>query len=268
MTRKKMIDFFVIAVLVYLGSLAYLYFNQTNLIFHPDTSRPETVEGVQDAIVTTKDGLTLWGWFLPPRGDKPVIVFFHGNAGNFSHRIWKALPLHEQGYGVILAEYRGYGGNPGRPDKEGLLDDGHAWMEFAQAQNRPLIIYGESIGTAVATAMAAENPEAKALILEAPFSTLAEVAQSIYVIVPVKALLKVDFDNALLIKDVKMPKLFIHGDKDRTVPVRFGQKLYDAAPEPREFVLIEGAGHNDLYDNGAALHIARFLSTIDVQKKD
>lgn len=263
-----MIDYLVIALLVYLGSLAYLYFNQTNLIFHPDTSRPDTVDGVQDAKVTTQDGLTLWGWYLPPQGNKPIIVLFHGNAGNYSHRIGKAFALNEQGYGVILTEYRGYGGNEGRPSKDGLLDDGRAWMEFAQAQNRPLIIYGESIGTAVATAMAAEHPEAKALVLEAPFSALADVAQSIYVIVPVKALLKVNFDSALLIKDVKMPKLFIHGDKDRTIPIRFARKLYDATPEPREFAQIEGAGHNDLYDHGAALHVLKFLSTIEGNKKE
>ncbi len=266
MTRKRMIDYLIIAFLVYLGALAYLYFNQRNMIYFPDTTRPTSVPGVQDSIVKTKDGLTLWGWFLPPQGSKPIVVLFHGNAGNYSHRIWKAATMHEQGYGVVLAEYRGYGGNPGKPDKEGLFNDGRAWMEFAAAQNRPVVIYGESIGTAVAVAMAAEYQPA-GLILESPFSALADVAQSKYRIVPVSLLLKDKFDSAALIKDVKTPKLFIHGDMDRTVPLRFGRKLYDAAPEPREFVKIEGAGHNDLYDYGAALHITRFLSTIEGQNQ-
>lgn len=262
-----MIDYLIIAFLVYLGSLAYLYLNQRNMIYFPDTARPATVAGVQDVVVTTNDDLTLWGWFLPPKGNKPIAVLFHGNAGNYSHRLWKVAKMHEQGYGVILAEYRGYGGNPGKPDKEGLFNDGRAWMEFAAAQNHPVVIYGESIGTAVAVAMAAEYPPA-GLILESPFSALADVAQSMYPVVPVGLLLKDKFDSAALIKDVKAPKLFIHGDRDRTVPLRFGRKLYDAAPEPKEFVEIEGAAHNDLYDHGAALHITRFLSTIGADNKD
>ncbi len=262
-----MINFLIIALLVYLGSLAYLYFNQRNMIYFPDTSRPATVNGVQDAKVTTTDNLTLWGWFLPSQGDKPIVVFFHGNAGNYSHRIGKAFAIHEEGYGVVLAEYRGYGGNPGRPDKEGLLKDGRVWMEFALAQNRPVVIYGESIGSAIATAMAAENDSA-GLILEAPFDSLAAVAQSIYRIVPVGLLLKDKYDSATLIKDVKAPKLFIHGEKDRTVPIGFGRALFDAAGEPKSFISIDSAGHNDLYDHGAALHVLKFLSTIEGDKKD
>ncbi|MGB4106795.1 MAG: alpha/beta hydrolase [Alphaproteobacteria bacterium] len=267
MTRKKIIDYLIVALLVYLGSLAYLYFNQRNMIYFPDTARPVNVPGVKDAEVTTKDGLTLHGWYLPPQGNKPIVVLFHGNAGNYSHRIWKALPMHEQGYGVVLAEYRGYGGNPGRPDKDGLFNDGRAWMEFAAAQKRPVVIYGESIGTAVATAMAVENHPA-GLILESPFSTLADVAQAVYKIVPVNLLLKDRYDSAALITNIRAPKLFIHGDMDRTVPLRFGRKLYDAAPEPKQFALVEGAGHNDLYDHGAALHITRFLSTIEANNRD
>lgn len=262
-----MIDYLIIALLVYLGSLAYLYFNQRNMIYHPDTARPATVNGVQDAKVSTKDNLTLWGWFLPPQGDKPIVILFHGNAGNYSHRISKAMAMNEQGYGVILAEYRGYGGNPGRPDKEGLLNDGRAWMEFALAQNRPVIIYGESIGSAIATAMAAEN-DAAGLILEAPFDSLVGVAQSIYPVVPVSLLLKDKFDSAVLIKNVKAPKLFIHGERDRTVPIRFGKALFEAAGEPKSFVSIDSAAHNDLYDHGAALHVLQFLSTIEGNKKD
>jgi fermentation-respiration switch protein FrsA (DUF1100 family) len=267
MTRKKMINYLIIALLVYLGSLAYLYFNQRNMIYYPDTARPDTVEGVQDAKVTTKDNLTLWGWFLPPQNGKPIVVFFHGNAGNYSHRIGKAFAINEQGYGVVLAEYRGYGGNPGKPDKEGLLNDGRAWMEFAQAQNHPIVIYGESIGSAIATAMAAEN-DAGGLILEAPFDSLAGVARSMYPVVPVSLLLKDKYDSAALIKDVKAPKLFIHGEKDRTVPIRFGRALFEAAGEPKSFISIESAAHNDLYDHGAALHVLQFLSTIEGNKKD
>jgi fermentation-respiration switch protein FrsA (DUF1100 family) len=259
--RKKMIEWIVVIVAVYLASLVYLYLNQRHMMYFPDTSRPAVVDGAQVVNVTTSDGLKLEGWFFASKENKPVIVVFHGNGGNISHRMAKVIPLTHEGYGVLLAEYRGYGGNPGTPGEEGFYSDARAWMDWLKTKPQKIVIDGESIGSGVAVKMATEYDIA-GLILESPYTSITEVAQSIYPIVPVGYLLKDRFPSIDRIKDVKAPILIIHGKLDRTIPVRFGQKLYMAAPQPKNLIVLDQAGHNDLYDQGAALHVLQFLSTI------
>lgn len=257
-----MIEFSLIIVFVYISSLTYLYFNQRNMMYFPDTTRPVPVKGVETINVKTEDGLDLQAWFLPPADkNKPVILLFHGNAGNFSHRLWKAALFHEKGYGVLLAEYRGYGGNPGKISEQGFYNDGRAYTDYLIQRGYKIVLYGESIGTGVATRMAAEY-EILGLILEAPYTSIGAVAQSVYPVVPVKLLLRDRFPSIDIIGKVKAPKLFIHGALDRTIPVRFGQKLFETAPEPKTFILLESAGHNDLYDHSAAEHVIRFLDAL------
>lgn len=257
-----MIEFFLVIIFVYIGSLAYLYFNQRNMMYFPDTARPAAVAGVATINVATKDGLDLQSWFLPPPDkNKPVILLFHGNAGNYSHRLWKAALFHQKGYGVLLAEYRGYGGNPGTISEQGFYDDARAYMDYLNKHGYKIVLYGESIGTGVATRMAVEY-ETLGLILESPYTSIDAVAQSIYRVVPVKLLLRDRFPSIDIIEKVKVPKLFLHGALDRTIAVRFGHKLFEAAPEPKTFVLLKSAGHNDLYDHGAAEQVIRFLDEV------
>ena len=256
-----MTAFFLIIVLVYVCSLIYLYFNQRNMMYFPDTARPAPVDGVETVTVTTRDDLELQSWFLPPADkNKPVILLFHDNAGNFSHRLWKAALFNQKGYGVLLAEYRGYGGNPGRISEEGFYNDGRAYMDYLIQRDYKIVLYGESIGTGIATRMADEY-EILGLILEAPYTSVGAVAQSIYPLVPVNLLLRDKYPSIDIIKKVKAPKLFIHGALDRTIPVRFGRELFEAAPEPKTFILLKSAGHNDLYDHGAAPQVIRFLDS-------
>ncbi len=263
-----MVDFIFVFALVYLATTAYLYFNQRNLVYFPDKTRPAITAGAEVITVQTSDGLTLEGWYYPPKNPSlPVILHFQGNAGNQAHRAWKAEFFAGQGYGVLLAGYRGYGGNPGSISEEGLYNDGRAYIEFLKTGNRPIILYGESLGTGIATRMAAEYDIA-GLILEAPYSSIVDVAQSIYIFVPVRQLLKDKFQSIQSIGKVKAPKLFIHGERDATIPIRFGRKLFDAAQEPKSFISIDSAGHNDLYMNGTALHVLQFLSTIPSKPKD
>jgi fermentation-respiration switch protein FrsA (DUF1100 family) len=261
-SRKKMMEYLVVILLVYAASLAYLYYNQRNMIYFPDTSVPDLVPGIEAVEVETVDGLKLRGWWFPPTNPKlPLVVHFQGNAGNHFHRGWKAELLNKNGYGVLLATYRGYGGNPGTMSEQGLLDDGRAWMNFLRTQGKPIVVFGESLGTGVAVRMAGEF-DAAGLILESPYSSIADVAQSLYPIVPVKILLRDRFDSMANIGAVKAPKLFVHGVLDRTIPIKFGRRLFDAADEPKSFIALDSAGHNDLYDHDAALHILDFLSTI------
>lgn len=273
--KSRMKQIIIKAILVYLGLLAFLYFYQRSLLYFPDKQTPHPADfGVEEQVevvhVTTRSGLKLHGWYIPP-GDpaKPDMVFFHGNAGHFGHRIYKAAPYIEAGYGVLLAEYPGYGGNPGKPSEEGFYESGRAFISWLQNEKERTVpvLYGESIGTGVAVQMAGEF-DIDALILEAPYSSMVHLGQSRYIVVPVGLLLKDRYESINKIEHISVPKFFIHGVRDMTIPIKFARQLYDKASEPKSFVEIEKAGHNDLYNYGAQLHVLDFLSTIGSEKTD
>lgn len=243
----------------YIGFLVLVYFGQRYLQYYPDRSRPGTpaangLKEMQELRVRTEDGLDLLAWFAPPKKKNgKVIVFYHGNAGNIADRASKARHFLDAGYGVYLCEYRGYGGNKGFISEEGLYRDARAalkWLEangYAPAQ---WIIYGESLGSGVAVQMAAEF-QPKILILESAFGTAVDIAKKAYFWLPVGFLMKDRYESINKIKAVKSSLLMIHGSKDELVPYGLGKKLYDAANHPKEFITIDGGGHNDLYDHHA-----------------
>jgi fermentation-respiration switch protein FrsA (DUF1100 family) len=265
MSKKKPMDFLISFLLIYILLALTLYFTQRNFIYFPDTERPDpaSFEIVTEiAEVVTEDDLALQGWYFPPKDGKPVIIYFHGNASHYGNRYSKILPYIEQGYGALLTGYRGYGGNPGSPSEQGFYKDARAYFKFLESKNIPLsktVIYGESIGSGAATQMATEY-KAAGLILEAPFSAVADVARKAYFFLPLNLLLKDQFRNIDKISHVKMPLLIIHGNNDSTIPVALSRRLFEAAQEPKQFVLIEGAGHNDLYSHGASAAVLEFLT--------
>ena len=277
MSKKTMIGFLATAALVYLVVIGFMYIFQRHMMHFPNRTRPDPAAyGVQDNVqivrVTTADGLKLEGWYFAPQDrDKPVIVNFHGNAWNIAERLPKMAGFIRAGYGVLLAEYRGYGGNPGKPTEEGLYVDARAYLKWLREMEgvspAHIIFYGESLGTGVALQMAAEQSQRKepvsAVVLEAPYSSVVDVAQSRYFFAPVRWLIKDHYKSTEKIDRVKAPILFLHGTKDRTIPIRFARKLFEFAEEPKTFVTLEGAAHNDLYDYGAETHVLDFLSRID-----
>jgi uncharacterized protein len=245
------------ALAAYTALLGGLYLFQRHLLYFPDRTRPALGElaplGFREVTVTTADGLSLLSWYLPPREGRPVIAYFHGNGGHIGYRAGRLPRFVREAYGVLILEYRGYGGNPGTPTEAGLYADGAAALDFLQRDGiRPsrLALYGESLGSGVAVYLAAQR-EIGALILEAPFTSVAEVAQYHYSFVPAALLLQDRFDSMSRIGNVKAPILILHGDRDRVVPVRFGRALFDAAPEPKQFWFSPQAGHEDLARFGA-----------------
>ena len=167
------------------------------------------------------------------------------------------------GYGVLLAEYRGYGGNPGGPSEQGFYADGRAYIDWLKREKKPekIVIYGESIGSGTAVQMATEY-DVSGLVLETPFTSLVDIAAAQYFFVPVRYLLQDRFDNIGKITKVKAPKLVLHGLKDGTIPYASGRSLFDAAPEPKNFVDFPDGGHNNLYDFAAADYVIEFLNRI------
>jgi uncharacterized protein len=242
-----------------------LYVFQRNLLYFPIGHRPELGTlaelGVSEVEIRTNDGLSLLAWYSPPRGDRPVVAYFHGNGGHIGYRAERLRRFAREGYGVLMAEYRGYGGNPGTPTEDGLCADGVAALDFLRQEGiapSQLVLYGESLGSGVAVVLATQRDVA-GLILEAPFTSVAEVAQYHYSFVPASALVRDRFDSLSRIGRVRAPILVLHGERDRVVPVRFGRALFDAAPEPKEIWLSREAGHEDLARFGAFEAVLRFL---------
>jgi fermentation-respiration switch protein FrsA (DUF1100 family) len=245
--------------------VAGLYVFQRQLLYFPDVARPKLGDlaalGVREVKLRTVDELSLLSWYLPPSNGRPVVAYFHGNGGHIGYRAERLRWFARAGYGVMMAEYRGYGGNPGAPTEFGLLTDGGAALDFLGgagiAPNR-LVIYGESLGSGVAVPLAAQR-EVAALVLEAPFTSVAEVAQYHYSFMPASALVRDRFDSRASIGHVKAPILVLHGEQDRIVPPRFGHALFDAASEPKELWLAREAGHEDLARYGAFEAVLDFL---------
>src|SRR5688500_15680583 len=239
----------VIAALVLAVWLA-----QRSFIYFPDGQVPAAAAvGLRQAEpvrYTTSDGLDLEGWFVParePSADRAIIVF-NGNAGNRAHRAVIAASFAARGFATLLVDYRGYGGNPGLPSEQGLYRDARAALKYMRSRadvNPSRIVYfGESLGAAVALELAVEFPPA-ALILRSPFSSMTAIGSRHYPFLPVRWLLRDRYPSIDRVRRLTSPLLVIAGDSDRIIPFDDSERLYEAAREPRELVVLKGANHND-----------------------
>jgi hypothetical protein len=251
---------------IYLVLMAALFLLQRRLIYLPDSLRPEPsafgVPEMAPVALFTDDGLELLAWWRPPASaDAPVMVYFHGNAGHIGYRGPKIRPYLDRGWGVLLTTWRGYSGNPGRPTESGLYADGRAALAFLKSSGVTpdrTILYGESLGSAVAAQLAADFPAA-AVVLESPFTSIADIAARSFAIFPVRLLVRDKFDVLARIGRVRSPLLVVHGEGDAVVPLRHGRRLLEAANPPKAGHFVPGAGHNDLYSFGAAQAIIEFV---------
>jgi fermentation-respiration switch protein FrsA (DUF1100 family) len=267
--RHFMISFMATVTGVYLAFALALFVFQRSLLYHPDSSAPELEAsgiGTMDVVtLKTSDGLSLLSWYRRAAPRRPTLVYFHGNAGNIESRGFKVRDYLDAGFGLLLVGYRGYGGNPGKPSEEGLYLDGRAALAFLAADGvipENLVLYGESLGTGIAVQLASErdrDPLVGALVLEAPYTSIAEVAGNHYPFLPAGLLVKDRFDSAAKIALVGAPVFIFHGDRDRTIPIRFGKGLFAAAVEPKVSLWLAGASHNNLYEFGASRAVQDFL---------
>lgn len=256
-----------LAAVAYGAALGAAFAAQRSLIYFPDGTRPEPDRGVlpdiEPVTLETHDGLSLLAWHQRPRrAGAPTLVYFHGNAGHLGIRAAKLAPYLEAGFGGLLTSWRGYSGNPGKPSEQGLYADGRAALGFltrAGIESGRIILYGESLGTGVAVQLATETRPA-AVVLEAPYTSIPDIAAWRVPVAPVKPLVIDRFDSLAKIGAVQAPLLVVHGERDTTIPVRFGRKLFDAANDPKLGVFIDGAGHLDLYDHGMAGIVLDFLA--------
>jgi fermentation-respiration switch protein FrsA (DUF1100 family) len=256
----------VIVTLVASGLVALMWSQQRRLIYFPSPGPVPSAATVlpygRDVTFETDDGIRLGAWYFP--AGRTAVLVFNGNAGDRSMRAELAAALNRLGHSVLLFDYRGYGGNPGRPSEDGLAADARAaraWLD-AQPDVDRIVYFGESLGAAVAIGLAVQRPPA-ALVLRSPFTSLPDVGAVHYPWLPVRRLLFDRYPSIDRIKSVRAPLLVIAGDRDDIVPAALSERLYVAAAEPKRYVLVPGVGHNDpaLLDGPQMLdEIDRWLS--------
>lgn len=251
-------------IVIYLCCVAGLYFVQRKMIYFPNAVDFDLPEGFEKVFVETEPDLELSQIYKAPKENKPVLVFFHGNASNHLMNLYKAVPYLEQGYGMLSVGYRGYNGDAGKPSERGLYQDARAAISYLSAQgfdSSEMIFYGQSLGTGIAVQMALEYPNVQALILESPYTALFDVAAKAYPFIPARLLMRDRFDSLSKIKNIEIPLFIIHGEKDAIVPASLGKKLFEHANEPKEIVLLEQYGHNDIPDDIKSKKVLSFLKS-------
>jgi fermentation-respiration switch protein FrsA (DUF1100 family) len=213
-----------------------------------------------DKVTLPLNGDQLAGWWVPSKDPQArTLLYLHGNAGNVATNAEHVLRLYSTGLNVFIFDYRGYGDSTGGPPRENLVyeDTERAWTYLVDERKIPpahIVIYGHSLGGAIAIDLASKHPEAGALVTESTFTSVAEFADgSLYAYLPIRLILTERFDSISKIRSIRLPKLIFHGQADTMCPPRMAQRLYDEAPDPKQLALIPGGGHEDSAEvNGTA----------------
>ena len=246
-------------VLFILFYVALLLIFENKIIFYP-SRYPEgfwnpASAGVpaQDIYFMAEDGVKLHGWFIPAQNAVATLLWFHGNAGNLSHRLDNIQRLAPLNLNIFIFDYRGYGRSEGEPDEQGIYMDSQAAykkaLEMDGVSIDALFLFGRSLGGICAVETALNNP-ARGLILESVFTSASDMSRKVFPLIPLGWALRSKLDAIGKVPHLKLPKLFLHGTRDEIVPYDLGRKLFDHAGEPKTFYAIEGAGHNDTYIMG------------------
>jgi fermentation-respiration switch protein FrsA (DUF1100 family) len=248
--------FVILFTLFGVGLRVSLVWFEEKLIYFPSTelaTTPEAVGLTHERIdLRSSDGVRVSAWYLPvrlPSENRRAVLFCHGNAGNIADRLPRVAELHGQlGVDVLLFDYRGYGASDGTPSEEGTYRDGRAAYDYLRETKgvppERIVLYGESLGAGVAVQLATEVG-ARALVLEAPFTSIPDMAAEVYPWLPFRRWIRTQYDNLTKIVSIEIPLLIIHGTRDPTVPFAHGERLFRAASDPKRFLAVNGAGHTD-----------------------
>ena len=236
-TLIKISAFYIfIVVFMYIFQRNFLYFTLGKILIIP--------EDFQEINLKTVDNTSIYGWYSPPPTGQKTILYFHGNAGNLMGRSDRFEKFATQ-FGVLAISYRGYAKSKGEPSQDGFYQDAESAYEFLKAKNilsKDIILFGESIGSAVAVNLASKH-DFGALILEAPFSSIMSIAQETYWFLPVSLILKDRFEVDKVASKVTAPVLIMHANKDYIVPFEEGKKLYELFNSRKKFIAIDGDFH-------------------------
>ncbi len=256
MLRKTIKNALILAATLYGAMLLTLFLRQDSLIYYPDLPNREYEATPKDytlpyeeVTLTTSDGIRLAAWFVPAEDPRGALLYAHGNAGNISHRLDSVRLFHDLGLSVLIFDYRGYGRSRGEPDEEGTYRDAEAaWQHLTALRGiKPehTVVFGESLGGAVAAHLAARHRPG-ALILASAFTSVPDLAADLYPLLPVRWITRYRYDTRRYLQDVHAPVLVAHSREDEIIPFSHGRSLHENAHEPKQFVELRG-GHNDLF---------------------
>ncbi len=253
------------AGLAYGGAVAFMYAYQGKLMYpgSEPTEPPHAVglRNVAEVRIETHDGLLLLAWWQPPQPGRPVVLYFHGNAGPLASRAIKFAHFAEAGYGLLMMAYRGYSGNAGKPSEPLLIKDAQAaanWLA-QHVPDAPVIYFGESLGSSVALHLASRI-RPRAVVLEGAFDSAANMAQARYPMLPAAQLITDRWDSLAMAPAVSAPVLMLHGGTDKVIPIVHAQRLFRELPEPKNFVRLDDGGHVNLFEHGGARYVLEWLA--------
>lgn len=237
--------------------LALVYFKQESLVYHPTDWIEQTPDDVglhyEDVYFTADDGVELHGWFVPAENAKKTLLFCHGNAHNISGRLETIQLFNRLGINVFIFDYRGYGKSEGQPSEEGTYSDAKgAWNYLINEQNTSpgdIVIMGRSLGGAIAAQLATQT-EPAGIIIESAFTSAVDLAKEVYPFLPAQMLLKHRYPTLSFIQQLDIPKFIAHSRNDEVVPYRFGKRLYNEAPEPKQFLTLRGPHSGGFLETG------------------
>ena len=267
--RKNLLQLVLIIISLYLFVLVFLYFYQRNLLYHPNEnnySGDKISVKIEKVKIRTSDNIELLGWYHEKNlKDYKTLIYFHGNAGSLENRIHKLNHFKDMNINFLIIAWRGFSGNEGKPSEQGLYVDGKSaidWIIKKGADEKNLILYGESLGTGIATHLA-QNRSFAGVILETPFTSMADAAKIFYPYIPVKILLKDKFENNKKIKNINSPILVMHGEIDQIIPFSMGKKIYEMANEPKYSHFTKYDNHMMEYDEKLILALKSFLKSLN-----
>ena len=267
--KTKMIflklSFLIFIIYFSISLIVFIY--QRNLLYHPGENNYLDEGHLNHKIekVNIKSEQSLVGWYYKKNKDFQTILFFHGNAGRLDNRIYKLNELAKLNINYLIIAYRGFSGNEGNPSEKGLYEDALAakeWLNLNNIIDEKIILYGESLGTAVAVNLAKDN-NFSGIILESPFTSMVSLAKKYYPYLPVKLLLKDKYETIKKIKKINYPILIMHGKKDKIVPFKMGLKLFQEANEPKSKYFSDIDDHMMDFNNDLLMSIRNFLNNLN-----
>ena len=267
--RKNLLQFILIIFFIYFFVLVFLYLFQRNLLYHPNENNyqeDKILVDIKKIKISTSDNIELLGWYHKKNlKDFKTLIYFHGNAGSLENRIHKLNHFENMNINFLIIAWRGFSGNDGKPSEQGLYEDGKSaidWLKQKGVPEKNIILYGESLGTGVATQLA-QNKKFAGVILETPFTSMIDAAKIFYPYIPVNLLLKDKFENYKKIKNINSPILIMHGEKDQIVPFSMGKKIYEIANEPKYSHFTKYDNHMMEYDERLVFALKSFFKSLN-----
>jgi fermentation-respiration switch protein FrsA (DUF1100 family) len=272
---KWLLTLAALVVFAYAAVVIGLYLFQRRLVYPAHTAPYHSVSelrlgNLSEVRLKASDGVELVAWHLPAKAGQPTLLYFHGNAAPLLNRLPRIERFSAAGYGILMPAYRGYSGSGGSASEAALVEDAVTAFDALRERGvslETIVLYGESLGTGVAIQLAGRR-EVAGIVLDAPYTSLPDVAQLAYPFVPVRPFMTEHFNSREHIRELDVPVLILHGTEDPIVPISLGRELFSVANEPKSFVAIKGAAHSNIYEYGAFSHLDRFLRTLSRAEAD